>query len=299
MHIAVTGSRGLLGSALIPSLTSSGNRVTRLLRSGALGLDDVAWNPSQGLTDPSRLDAVDAVVHLAGENIAAGRWTPARKAAIRSSRVDATRTLCEGLARLPHPPRILLSASAVGFYGNRGDEILTEASPGGTGFLAAVCREWEAATGLASRTGIRVVQLRFGMILSEAGGALRKMATVIRLGAGGRVGSGTQCISWIAIDDAVGAIRHVLSDASVQGPVNVVAPESVTNAEFTRTLARVLRRPAFVPLPAFAARLLFGEMADALLLSGARVMPARLRAAGYTFRFPALEGALRHLLADK
>jgi len=299
MHVAVTGSRGLLGSALISSLASNGNRVTRLLRSGDLGPDDVAWNPSQGVTDPSRLVAVDAVVHLAGENIAVGRWTPARKAAIRSSRVDATRTLCEGLARLPHPPSVLLSASAVGFYGSRGDEILTEASPGGTGFLAAVCREWEAATEPASRTGIRVVQLRFGMILSAAGGALRKMATVFRLGAGGRVGSGTQCISWIAIDDAVGAIHHVLSDDSVQGPVNVVAPESVTNAEFTCTLARVLRCPALVPLPAFAARLLFGEMADALLLSGARVMPARLRAAGYTFRFPALEGALRHLLADK
>ncbi len=299
MHVAVTGSRGLLGSALIPSLTSSGNRVTRLFRSGDLGPDDVAWNPSQGLTHPSRLDAVDAVVHLAGENIAAGRWTPARKAAIRSSRVDATRTLCEGLARLPHPPSVLLSASAVGFYGDRGDEILTEASPGGTGFLAAVCCEWEAATEPASRTGIRVVQLRFGMILSATGGALRKMVTVFRLGAGGRVGSGTQCISWIAIDDAVGAIHHVLSDVSVQGPVNVVAPEPVTNAEFTRTLARVLRRPALVPLPAFAARLVFGEMADALLLAGARVQPTRLQAAGYAFRFPALEGALRHLLADE
>jgi uncharacterized protein (TIGR01777 family) len=236
------------------------------------------------------------VVHLAGANIAAGRWTPARKAEIRDSRVEGTRSLCQALARLAHPPQVLASASAVGFYGDRGTETLTEESVAGTGFLPGVCQAWEAAAEPATRVGIRVVHLRFGMILSPAGGALRKMLLPFRLGGGGRVGSGAQFVSWIAIDDVLGAIEHVLREESLHGPVNVVAPESVTNAEFTRSLGRVLRRPTLIPLPAFAARLAFGEMADALLLASARVMPARLRASGYRFRFPELEGALRHLL---
>ena len=296
MHVAVTGSRGLVGSALVPFLTTGGHRVTRLVRRAPVGPDEVAWSLGRGPVDSFRLDGVDAVVHLAGENIAAGRWTPTRKAEIRQSRVEGTRRLCEALARLTHPPGVLVSASAIGFYGDRGVQTLTEENGAGSGFLPEVCREWEAATEPASRVGIRVVHLRFGMILSPAGGALRKMLLPFKLGAGGRIGSGTQFTSWIALDDALGAVYHALCKESLRGPVNAVAPGPVSNAEFARTLAQVLRRPALVPLPAFAARLVFGEMADALLLAGARVMPARLQAAGYRFRFPELEGALRHLL---
>jgi hypothetical protein len=296
MHVVVSGSRGLVGSALVPFLTTGGHRVTRLVRGEPAGPDETAWDPARGLVDASRLDGVDAVVHLAGENIAAGRWTPARKAEIRRSRVDGTRALCEALARLPNPPRVLVSASAVGYYGDRGAEVLTEESGPGNGFLTEVCREWEAATAPASRAGIRVVTLRFGMVLSPCGGALRKLLLPFRLGVGGRLGDGRQFTSWIALDDAVGAIHHALCEESVRGPVNAVAPGPVSNAEFTRALARLLRRPALLPVPAFAARLAFGEMADALLLAGARVLPARLQASGYRFRFPELEGALRHLL---
>lgn len=295
MHIAVSGSGGLVGSALLPFLTTGGHRVTRLVRKAAAG-DDVAWDIAQGVKDLSRLEGVDAVVHLAGENIAAGRWTAARKEEIRRSRVEGTRRLCESLARLSRRPKALVSASAVGFYGNRGDETLDEDSAPGSDFLAQVCREWEAATDPASRAGIRLVHLRFGVILSPAGGALKKMLLPFKLGAGGRIGSGEQFMSWIAIDDAVGAIHHVIVTESLQGPVNGVAPTPVSNAEFTRTLARVLSRPAIAPMPAFAARLAFGEMADSLLLASQRVMPKRLQSAGYRFRYPELEGALRHLL---
>jgi hypothetical protein len=298
MHVVVSGSRGLVGSALIPFLTTGGHRVTRLVRGVAHGPDEAAWDPARGLADPSRLDGADAVVHLAGANIAAGRWTLARKAEIRQSRVEGTRSLCEALARLTHPPKVLVSASAVGFYGDRGAQTLTEESGAGSGFLPDVCREWEAATEPASRAGIRVVNLRFGMILSPAGGALMKMLLPFRLGMGGRIGSGRQFTSWIALDDAIGAIHHALCDESVRGPVNAVAPGPVSNADFTRTLARVLRRPALLSLPAFAARLAFGEMADALLLAGARVIPVRLQASGYRFRFSDLESALRHLLGN-
>ncbi len=296
LHVAVTGSSGLVGSALTPFLTTGGHRVTRLVRGAVAGPDEATWDPGRGVVDRSRLDGVDAVVHLAGANIAAGRWTAARKVEIRRSRVEATRRLCESLAQAITPPKVLVSASAVGYYGDRGAETLTEASEAGSGFLPEVCREWEAAAEPASRAGIRVVHLRFGMILSPAGGALRKMLLPFRFGAGGRIGEGGQFMSWIALDDVLGAIYHALCDDSVQGPVNVVAPGPVSNAEFTRTLAGVLRRPALFPLPAFAARLLFGEMADELLLTSARVMPARLQASGYRFRFPELEGALRHLL---
>jgi uncharacterized protein len=296
MHVAVTGSRGLVGSALVLFLTTGGHRVTRLVRGAPANSDEAAWDPAGGMADLSRLDGMDAVVHLAGENIAAGRWTPARKAEIRRSRVEGTRRLCEALAQLAHPPRVLASASAVGFYGDRGAEVVTEDRASGDGFLPDVCRDWEAATEPASRAGIRVVTLRFGMILSPAGGALRKMHLPFRLGIGGCVGDGQQFMSWIALDDAIGAIHHCLCGEQVRGPVNVAAPGPVTNADFTRTLARVLRRPAVILLPAFAARLLFGEMADALLLASTRVVPARLQASGYRFRFPDLESALRHLL---
>ncbi len=295
MHIAVSGSSGMVGSALISSLTRVGHRVTRLVRRPASG-DEVAWDIAQGVKDLPRLEGVDAVVHLAGENIAAGRWTAARKEEIRRSRVEGTRRLCESLARLSRRPKAVISASAIGFYGNRGEEMLREDSAPGSDFLAQVCREWEAATEPASRAGIRVVCLRFGMILSPAGGALKKMLLPFKLGAGGRIGSGAQFMSWIAIDDAIGAIHHAIVTESLQGPVNGVSPAPVSNAEFTRTLARVLSRPAIALMPAFAARLAFGEMADALLLASQRVMPTRLQATGYRFRHPELEGALRHLL---
>jgi hypothetical protein len=246
--------------------------------------------------DLSRLEGVDAVVHLAGENIAAGRWTAARKEEIRRSRVEGTRRLSESLARLSRRPKVLVSASAIGFYGNRGDEILKEDSAPGSDFLAQVCRDWEAATDPASRAGIRVVHLRSGVILSPAGGALKKMLLPFKMGAGGRIGSGAQFMSWIAIDDTIGAIHHAIVTEPLQGPMNGVAPTPVRNAEFTRTLGRVLSRPAIAPMPAFAARLAFGEMANALLLASQRVMPTRLQASGYKFRYPELEGALRHLL---
>jgi uncharacterized protein (TIGR01777 family) len=235
-------------------------------------------------------------VHLAGENIASGRWTAEKKARIRDSRVNGTRRLSEALAQLSVPPKVLVSASAVGYYGNRGDEILREDSPSGSGFLAGVCRAWEAATEPATQKGIRTVILRNGVALSPNGGILAKILLPFKMGAGGVVGGGKQYLSWIALDDMVEAIHHVLITGSMQGPVNIVAPYPVTNQEFTKTLGHVLGRPTLVPVPAFAARLAFGEMADELLLASARVEPSRLLATGYTFRYPDLEGALRHLL---
>jgi hypothetical protein len=296
MHIAVTGSNGLIGSALVASLGAGGHRVSRLVRGPLAGAGAIEWDPAAGVRDAALLEGLDGVVHLAGENIGAGRWTVRRKAEIRRSRVEGTQRLCEALARLARPPKALVCASAIGIYGDRGDEPLTEESSPGGDFLAEVCRAWEAATGPAAGAGIRVVCLRFGVVLSPAGGALKKMLLPFRLGAGGRIGSGRQYMSWIALDDAAGAIHHALRDESLAGPVNAVAPFPATNAEFTRILARVLRRPAVAPLPAFAARLALGEMADALLLASQRVLPARLRASGYAFRFPDLEGALGHLL---
>jgi hypothetical protein len=260
------------------------------------GPPGVRWDPVAGIIDKAGLDRVDAVVHLAGESIASGRWTPDKKARIRASRMDGTRLLCEALAALDTRPRTLVCASAIGFYGDRGDAELDEASARGEGFLADVCAEWEAATAPARTAGIRVVQLRFGVILTPAGGALARMLLPFRLGAGGVLGGGRQYMSWIAIDDAVGAIHHALIAPVLEGPVNAVAPTPVTNREFTRALGRVLRRPTIFPMPAVVARLAFGEMADELLLSSARVVPRKLRESGYAFREPDLETALRHLL---
>ena len=297
MHVLVTGASGLIGSALVPLLTAEGHRVTRLVRTTpAPGEAAIPWDPMAGRLEAARLEGIDAVVHLAGENIATGRWTPAKKARIRDSRVRGTRLLCETLAQLQHPPQVLVSASAIGYYGNRGDTVLHEDSPPGEDFLAQVCRDWEAATAPAAQRGVRVVRLRIGVVLSATGGALAKMLLPFRLGLGGVVGSGRQYISWIAIDDIVGVILYCLGNEAMEGPVNAVAPQAVTNAEFTRTLGRVLRRPTLFPLPAFVARLLFGEMAEALLLASTRVQPARLQTAGYRFLYPELEGALRHLL---
>lgn len=298
MNVAVTGSTGLLGSALVPRLTSGSHGVVRLVRgtpATASGERVARWDPDTGAVEPG-LDGVDAVVHLAGESVAGGRWTEARKRRIRESRVHATRRLCETLARLSRPPRVLVAASAIGYYGDRGDQVLREESAPGAGFLPEVCREWEAAAEPAAQRGVRVVHLRIGLVLSPKGGALAAMLPVFRLGLGGPVGAGAQWMSWIGIDDTLGAILHALMNEPLAGPVNAVAPAPVTNREFAKTLARVLRRPAVLPFPAFAARLLLGQMADELLLASARVEPARLRATGFAFRDATLEGALRRLL---
>jgi len=295
IHVAVTGSHGLIGRVLIPLLTTGGHRVTPLVRGDASN-GQVSWDPSADSLDASALDGIDGVVHLGSENIAATRWTEAHKQRVIESRVHSTRVLCEGLARLPSPPKVLVSASAIGFYGDRGDEILDEDSPSGEGFLAGVAREWEAATKPAAAAGIRVVQLRFGVVLSPNGGALAKMLTPFKMGVGGAIGSGRQYWSWISIDDAASAIYHVLMTDSTHGPVNAVAPDSVTNVAFAKTLGRVLSRPSIARVPTLAARIAFGEMADELLLASTRVRPTRLLDSAYEFRHDSLEDALRHVL---
>lgn len=301
MKILVTGSSGLVGSRLVPELRSLGHRVVRLVRDRTRVADDAAyWDPAVGQVEPAALQNCDAAVNLAGESIAAGRWTEKRKQAIRASRVDSTRTIARALAALEPKPRLLVNASAIGYYGSRGDEVLDETSASGSGdFLSGVCRDWEAATEPAAQAGARVVLARFGVILSRRGGALKQMLLPFKLGLGGRVGSGAQYMSWIAIDDVVGAIIHSLTITSLTGPANVVAPEPVTNREFTKTLGRVISRPTIFPMPAFAARAAFGQMGEELLLGSQRVAPARLIATGYTFKFPELEPALRHVLAKQ
>jgi uncharacterized protein (TIGR01777 family) len=295
MNVAVTGSNGLVGSTLIPMLTTGGHRVTKLVR-GDVDESDIKWDPQANTFNATALDGVEAVVHLAGGNIAAARWNAKVKEKIRSSRVHGTRVLCEGLAKMPTPPKALICASAIGFYGDRGDEVLTEESTAGSGFLAKVAQEWEGATAPAREAGIRVVHLRFGVILSPRGGALAKMLLPFKLGMGGRVGSGRQYWSWISVDDAAGAIHHALMTDSLRGPVNAVAPHPVTNTEFTKTLGHVLGRPTIAPMPAFAARLVLGEMVEELLLASTRVEPQQLIRSGYKFRQPSLEVALQHLL---
>ncbi|OGX48083.1 MAG: TIGR01777 family protein [Omnitrophica WOR_2 bacterium RIFCSPLOWO2_12_FULL_63_16] len=297
MHVAVTGSSGLVGSALDAFLSENGHRVTRVVRSQPKpGAGAVRWDPSTGFIEPRGLDEVDAIVHLAGENIASGRWSARKKADIRGSRVISTRRLCESLAQHATPPQTLVCASAIGYYGHRGDERLTEESPSGSGFLAEVCREWERAAEPVLQRGVRVVHLRFGVVLSSRGGALAKLLPPFRLGLGGPLGGGTQQMAWLALDDVLGIIQHVLRSASVRGPVNAVSPNPVTNREFARVLGLVLRRPAVMPAPAFALKLLLGQMAEETLLASAKAVPARLLASGYAFRYPELEGALRHLL---
>jgi uncharacterized protein (TIGR01777 family) len=297
MKVLVSGSTGLIGSALVRDLADEGHIVTRLVRtSSGTGGDAVLWDPEKGTVDCKGLAGHDAVVHLAGENIAGSSWTPKRKALIRDSRVRGTKLLCETLSRLERPPATLVCASAVGYYGDRGRELLREDNPPGKGFLSEVCREWEEVSEELARTGVRVVNLRIGMVLSPEGGALAKMLPVFRAGAGGRIGSGEQYVSWISLPDLVGVIRHALATDSLEGPVNAVTPHPVTNREFTKSLGRILGRPTVAPLPAFAAKLLFGEMADELLLASARTEPAKLLASGYRFHLPDLEGALRFLL---
>jgi uncharacterized protein (TIGR01777 family) len=296
IKILMSGSHGLVGSALVPALEGKGHQVIRLVRGPSASESEIPWDPEGGRVDAARLSGFEAVIHLAGEGIASKRWSQAQKLRIRESRVKGTELLSRTLAELPVPPRIVMSASAIGFYGDRGEESLVEESAPGQGFLSEVCQAWEAATQPAARKGIRVALLRFGVILSPKGGALGKMVLPFKLGVGGVLGSGRQYLSWIAIDDVVGVIDHVLNTSSLRGPVNVVSPRLETNLSFTKTLGRVLRRPTVFPMPAFAARLAFGEMADALLLSSTRVEPKRLLASNYPYRYIELEPALRHLL---
>jgi uncharacterized protein len=297
MTILLTGARGLIGSALGPFLAAQGQRVIPLLRSRDKQTGTQAtWNPAAGKIDLERAGPLDAVIHLAGESIAQ-RWTATARARIRSSRVEGTGLLSVALASLPQPPRVLVCASAVGFYGDRGDELLDERSPAGAGFLAEICRAWEAASASALARGVRVVHLRLGVVLTPSGGALARILPAFRLGLGGRLGSGRQYWSWIALADLLRVFRHVLETNELEGPVNAVSPVPVTNAEFTRTLAASLKRPAFCAVPALAVRGLFGQMGREALLASVRVQPARLEETGFRFDFPELEPALRALLA--
>lgn len=296
--VGVSGSSGLVGRRLLVRLAREGRPAVRLARGvETAGAGTASWDPARGTIDAAALEGLQAFVHLAGESIAAGRWTARRKARIRDSRVDGTRVVAEALAGLGRPPRALVSASAIGFYGDRGDEPLDERSPAGCGFLPETCAAWEAATEPAREAGIRVVCLRIGIVLDARGGALARMLPPFRLGLGGRIGHGRQYMSWIALDDLVGVILRAIDDARLAGPVNAVAPQPVRNAEFAAALGRVLRRPARLPLPGAVVRLLLGEMGRDLLLAGARVRPARLAESGFAFEHPEIEAALGRLLA--
>jgi len=297
MKVLVTGATGLVGAALVAALEPK-HEILRLTRGVPRSGAELRWDPEAGALDAHALEGIDAAVHLAGESIGGRRWSASHKRRVRESRVRGTRLLCETLAALELPPRVLVSSSAIGWYGDRGDETLTEDSASGTGFLAEVAREWEEATAPAGDRGIRVVRMRTGIVLAARGGALVPMRRIFGLGLGGPFGRGRQWMSWIALDDVVAAIGHCLTRDSLRGPVNAVAPGAVTQREFARTLGRVLGRPALLPAPPMALRLVLGrEMADELLLASQRVEPRRLLATGYAFRFPDLEPALRHVLA--
>lgn len=298
--VLVSGATGMVGTALARRLAGRGDRVLTLVRDRArVGSDALLWEPVSGNAELGDPGPIDAVVHLAGENVAAGRWTHAKKARIRDSRVDGTRLLVDALAQLESPPRLFVCASAVGIYGDRGEQMLDEASEPGAGFLAGVCKEWETAAQRATGFAERVVNLRFGVILSARGGALAKMLTPFKLGLGGVIGSGRQYMSWVALSDAVGAIEHVLGHDELSGPVNVVAPQPVTNREFTQALGAALHRPTPFPMPAFAAKLAFGEMAEEMLLAGARVLPTRLTESGFRCEHAALSEALKSLVTER
>jgi uncharacterized protein (TIGR01777 family) len=296
MKILISGSHGLVGTALIQALESEGYDIFRLVRYAPHSETEIEWSPDRYSIALARLEGFDAVVHLAGESIAEGRWTDEKKKRIRESRVKGTRLLGDALANLSQPPKTFVCASAIGYYGDRGDELLTEKSAPGKDFLSDVCVEWEKATALASEKGIRVVNCRFGIILDAKGGALKKMLPPFRMGVGGKIGSGKQWMSWIALDDVVRGIKFALANDSIRGPVNFVAPAPVTNARFTKTLGKVLSRPTLFPIPAFGVRLLFGEMADALLLSSQRVAPTVLQTSNFLFQYSQLDSALRQVL---
>ncbi len=308
MRVLISGSSGLVGTALAEALRRDDHTVGRLLRPDSAAREkpssargpfacDVRWDPAAGEFDFDAAEDFQAVVHLAGASVGAGRWTSSRKRLLRNSRVEATRHLVDSLSRLGRPPQVFVCASAVGYYGNRGDEELTEESAPGDDFLATLARDWEAEAARAAQFGARTVRLRFGLILARHGGALPRMLPPFRLGLGGRLGSGKQWMSWLTLDEAVNIVRSALANDAVRGPVNAVTPNPVRNAEFTSVLGKVLRRPTIFPAPAFALRLALGEMADALLLSGQRCLPRKLRSLGYQFQQPELEPALRVVLS--
>jgi len=299
MRILITGASGLIGSALAPFLAGNGHKVVTLPRlTDTADVSTLSWSPSAGRIKLAGAGQIDAVIHLAGESIAR-RWTPAVKARIRGSRIDGTRLLSEVLARQSPPPEVLISASATGFYGNRGGEFVDERTPAGHDFLAEVCRDWEAATLPASQHGIRVVNLRLGIVLTPRGGALGKMLPAFRLGLGGKLGSGRHYWSWIGLQDLLNIFQHMLANKSLAGPVNAVSPNPATNQEFTKTLGKVLARPTVFSVPSFAVNVLFGEMGQTALLGSCRVRPARLQQAGFEFKFPDLEMALTNLLGRR
>jgi uncharacterized protein (TIGR01777 family) len=298
MDVAVTGSHGLIGTALCSALAAAGHRPIRVVRGGTAGADTIGWDPAAGRIDAAAFDGVDAVVNLAGAGIGDRRWTDERKRLILESRTKGTQQLAGAISTLSNRPSVFVSGSAVGYYGNRGDEELTEVSVAGDDFVAQVCTEWEAATALATVSGIRVVTIRTGLVLARHGGVLKRLLPPFRLGLGGRTASGAQYMSWITLDDEVAAILHALTTADLVGAVNLTAPNPVTNTEFTETLGRVLHRPTVLPTPLLPLRAVYGdELVKALLVDGQRVLPARLEATGFRFASTALESALRQVLA--
>lgn len=293
--ILVAGASGLIGTALVPLLRTQGFTVRQLVRRAAAQPDELQWNPARGELDPAALE-VHAVINLSGANVAAGRWTKQRRDLILRSRLDATKTLVTAMLKCRRAPEVFLSASATGFYGNRGDDLLDETARNGDGFLAEVCRAWEGEAREAGRGGVRATALRFGVVLTPRGGALARLLPIFRLGLGGRVGGGRQWMSWISIDDAVCAVLHAMENPGCEGAMNLVAPEPIMNAQFTTTLAKLVHRPALLPVPAIALRALFGQMANETLLASTRALPRVLQGTGYQFRHASLEAALRHVL---
>jgi uncharacterized protein (TIGR01777 family) len=296
LQVLISGASGLVGRELTAFLERRGDSVLKLVRTKERADKNIYWDPEAGILDGAGLENVDAVVHLAGENISEGKWTDEKKARIRDSRIKGTTLLSNRISSLKTKPRVLVSASAIGIYGNRGSEVLTENSSPGDDFLSGVCRDWESSTNAAKEAGIRVVNARIGIVLSKAGGALGKLLVPFKMGVGGRVGDGKQYMSWIAIADLISAIAFAIETDFLNGPVNLVAPNPVTNEAFTNALGEVLSRPTILPAPAFAMRMLFGEMADALLLSSARVIPEKLISSGYKFQYPELKSALKSVL---
>jgi uncharacterized protein len=296
MRILMTGARGLIGSALTKEFRRRGDTVVPLVRREPRGTDEIQWDPNAPFAQPGKLEGFDAAIHLAGESIM-GLWTPEKKRRIRESRVNGTTHLAQALAGLERPPRVVISASAIGIYGDRGDETLTEESAPGSGFLVEVSREWEAAMKpVADRADVRLAIIRIGLVLTKQGGMLQAALPAFKLGLGSTFGGGRQYFSWVTLDDLVGAVMHILDTESITGPVNIVSPEPVTSKQFTKTLARVLNRPAFLDVPAFAARALLRDMAEEMLLAGAKVLPRKLQESGYQFRHTDLEAALRQIL---
>jgi uncharacterized protein (TIGR01777 family) len=298
MKILISGASGLVGTHLIPTLKAKNHEIFRLVRKAPEAADEIRWDSEKGFADDehAKLENFDAVVHLAGDNVASENWSEEKKRKIRDSRVTGTRVLVDALKTLKNPPRILVSASAIGFYGNREDEILTEDSAKGVGFLAEVCDAWEMESEKAEEFGARVVMPRIGVVLAKDGGALEKMLTPFKFGVGGRVGSGKQWMSWIALEDLLQIVHFALENEKLRGVVNATAPNPVTNEEFTKTFGRVLHRPAILPVPEFAIKLMFGEMGETLLLQGARVLPERLLENGFDFKFTNLEKAMKSVL---